>query len=105
MLDQEYDPMLDQILDNWQMFDQAADGSISPFCCEQLMPSMLAATSVLLDVQQQQVYQHQHHQPQQLALIMELMEGGSLAQRIYSTTKRRLTYLEVGTGTTFIPNQ
>lgn len=40
--------------------------------------------------------QQQHQQPhQQLALIMELVEGGNLAQRIYHPSKRRLTYLEV----------
>jgi hypothetical protein len=30
-----------------------------------------------------------------LALIMELCEGGNLAQRIYSPSKRRLDHLEV----------
>eukprot|EP00883_Tetradesmus_obliquus_P008221 jgi/Sobl393_1/18921/SZX70213.1 len=35
--------------------------------------------------------QHQQH----LALIMELVEGGNLAQRIYHPSKRRLSYLEV----------
>ena len=30
-----------------------------------------------------------------LALVMELCEGGSLAQRIYSPSKRRLEHLEV----------
>lgn len=33
--------------------------------------------------------------PSCLALIMELVEGGNLAQRIHSPSKRRLTYLEV----------
>jgi hypothetical protein len=37
----------------------------------------------------------QPQQAQQLALIMELVEGGNLAQRIYHPSKRRLTYLEV----------
>ena len=31
-----------------------------------------------------------------LALIMERCEGGNLAQRIYSPSKRRLDHLEVG---------
>jgi hypothetical protein len=31
-----------------------------------------------------------------LALIMELCEGGNLAQRIHSPSKRRLDHLEVG---------
>ncbi|WIA30080.1 hypothetical protein OEZ86_000175 [Tetradesmus obliquus] len=35
------------------------------------------------------------HQQQHLALIMELVEGGNLAQRIYHPSKRRLSYLEV----------
>ncbi|KAF6257343.1 hypothetical protein COO60DRAFT_1626853 [Scenedesmus sp. NREL 46B-D3] len=35
------------------------------------------------------------HQQQQLALIMELVEGGNLSQRIYHPSKRRLSYLEV----------
>jgi hypothetical protein len=35
-------------------------------------------------------------QQQQLALIMELVEGGNLSQRIYHPSKRRLSYLEVG---------
>jgi serine/threonine protein kinase len=34
-------------------------------------------------------------QQQQLALIMELVEGGNLSQRIYHPSKRRLSYLEV----------
>jgi hypothetical protein len=33
-----------------------------------------------------------------LALIMELVEGGNLAQRIYHPSKRRLSYLEVSIG-------
>jgi hypothetical protein len=33
---------------------------------------------------------------QQWALIMELVEGGNLAQRIYHPSKRSLSYLEVG---------
>lgn len=49
--------------------------------------------SALSDGQQQQ--QHGQQQQRQLALIMELVEGGNLAQRIYNPSKRRLTYLEV----------
>lgn len=40
--------------------------------------------------------QQGQQQQRQLALIMELVEGGNLAQRIYNPSKRRLTYLEVG---------
>lgn len=35
-------------------------------------------------------------QQQQWALIMELVEGGNLAHRIYHPSKRSLSYLEVG---------
>lgn len=35
-------------------------------------------------------------QQQQWALIMELVDGGNLAHRIYHPSKRRLSYLEVG---------
>jgi hypothetical protein len=37
----------------------------------------------------------QQPQQQQWALIMELVEGGNLAHRIYHPSKRRLSYLEV----------
>lgn len=83
-----------------EVLDQASGrlGTASPFCCGEIVPATLAATTVLEGSQQQQHQQqqgHHNHQPQQLALIMELMEGGSLAQRIYHPSKRRLTYLEV----------
>lgn len=32
---------------------------------------------------------------ERVCLIMELVEGGNLAQRIYDRNKRRLTYLEI----------
>lgn len=41
----------------------------------------------------------------QLALIMELAEGGNLAQRIYNPTKRRLGYLEVCVGMAAVMHQ
>jgi hypothetical protein len=39
--------------------------------------------------------QQPQQQQQQWALIMELVEGGNLAHRIYHPSKRRLSYLEV----------
>lgn len=40
----------------------------------------------------------QQQQQQQWALIMELVEGGNLAHRIYHPSKRSLSYLEVSWG-------
>lgn len=40
----------------------------------------------------------QQQQQQQWALIMELVEGGNLAHRIYHPSKRSLSYLEVSCG-------
>lgn len=34
-------------------------------------------------------------EPAQACLIMELVEGGSLAQRIHDRKKRRLTYMQI----------
>ena len=34
-------------------------------------------------------------EPAQACLIMELVEGGSLAQRIHDRKKRRLTYVQI----------
>eukprot|EP00878_Enallax_costatus_P017550 GHUV01018437.1.p1 GENE.GHUV01018437.1~~GHUV01018437.1.p1 ORF type:complete len:345 (+),score=78.36 GHUV01018437.1:609-1643(+) len=68
-----------------------AVGLSSPFCCQHVLPSTIAATHVS---DQRQKHQQQSQQ-QQMALIMELMEGGSLAQRIYHPGRRRLTYVEI----------
>jgi hypothetical protein len=42
----------------------------------------------------------QQQPQQQWALIMELVEGGNLAHRIYHPSKRSLSYLEVRRGVT-----